>query len=447
MKKPRSLLIPVLLALLGVASAVYASRGDAGLIADSKYYLGAARSLLEGQGYVAPGANGQPEPVTDWPPFFSVLLSGLGLFGIDLWVGARWLNIGLFGATILVGTLAIRHVTGESTRLALLGGFLLATSVDLLRAYTQAGTESLFIFFGLLGLILVGAHLEQPDPRRLLGAAAAIALAFMSRFAGAVLVATGVLAILFFDRRNRQACLKDAALLGVASSFPMFLWMLRNWLSARQPIGSFRVLVVHPINREQVALGLNTVWGWVLPAKELGGGPATPVGHIPGIRWVLILAAVSVVLIGIVRWRKRTEVETPAEPLLAPPLLRVLLAFIVLYLGFLLISVSFLDRTIPLDQRLLSPIFPASLIVTIGAGQRLLRAFRGSRLVQLAAVLGCLLFAAVYADAAVRWVHQGHENGLGYAGRIWRESDILRKVAVLPAGTPIYTNGHDVLPS
>lgn len=445
MGRPRTLPIPIFLALLGVTNAVYASRGGVGLIADSKYYLGAARSLLDGQGYVVPAAIGPPLIVTEWPPLFSALLGGLGLFGVDPWIGARWLNIGLFGATILVGTVGIRHVTGQSTRLALLGGFLMATSVDLLRVHTQAGTEPLFLFFGLLGLILVAAHLEQPALRRLLGAAAAFSLAFMSRFAGVVLVATGVLAILFFDRRDRQARLKDAVVLGVASSFPMFLWMIRNWLSARQPIGSFRVLAVHPVNREQAALGLNTIWGWILPAKDLGGGPATLIGHIPGFRWVLISAAVSVAVIAILRWRKRAEEETSSEPLLAPPLLRVLLSFIVLYLGFLFVSISFLDRTIPLDQRLLSPIFPASLILTIGAGQRLLRSFRRVRPVQWASMLGCLLIAAVYANAAGRWVHQGHENGLGYAGRVWRESDILRKVAALPAGTTIYSNGHDAV--
>lgn len=447
MGKFRSLLIPVAMALLGVASALYASRWGVGLIADSKYYLGAARSLIEGHGLVVPTVSGKMQTVTEWPPLFSTLLAGFGLFGVDPRVGARWLNISFFGTTILVGTQAIRHVTDNSIRLTLLGGFLMATSVDLLYVYTQAGTEPLFIFFGLLGLFLIGAHLEHPGPRRLLGAAAVISLAFLSRFAGAFLVATGALSIVLFDRRDWPDRIKDAAVLGVASSLPMILWMLRNWLSVRQPIGSFRVLVVHPITRKQMSLGLHTVWGWVSPAREFGGGLANLVGHTPGVRWALIL--VSVVAVLAIRrrrgWRERAEGEMTGEPLLAPPLLLVLLAFIVLYLGFLVFSISFLDRTIPLDQRLLSPIFPAALIFIIGTSQRLFRVFRVSHLVRWSAVLGCLLLVAVYADASARWVRQGYENGLGYAGRAWSESDILRKVAALPQGVPIYTNGDDVV--
>jgi dolichyl-phosphate-mannose-protein mannosyltransferase len=444
MEKLRSLIIPITLALLGIGGAIYATRWGVGLIADSKYYLGAAQSLLNGQGLVLPTPTGESVPMTNWPPLFSALLAGLGLLGIDLQVGARWLNTGLFGASILMTTLAIRHVTGGSTRLALLGGFLMATSVDLLYVHTLAGTEPLFIFFGLLGLVLVGAHLERPRPRFLFGAAAAIGLAFLSRYPGAVLVGTGALAVLFLGRRDRQARVKDATVLIVISSLPMLLWMLRSWLSAHQSIGSFRVLVFHPPTWEQVKLGFHTLWGWVSPTDGL----ARLIGHAPGIRAVLILTAATAAMIAIPLWwtrRTRFERETAAEPLLPSPLLSLLLVFIALYLGFVLVSISLLDHTIPLDRRLLSPIFPAALILVIGTARRFLGAYQGSQLARWAVTLGCFLPATVYADAATRWVIQGHENGLGYAGRYWRESDILRMVAALPAGMRIYTNGADVV--
>src|SRR5437660_7948247 len=101
MEKFRSLISPITLALLGMAGAIYATRWGVGLIADSKYYLGAAQSLLNGQGLVLPTPTGESVPMTNWPPLFSTVLAGLGLLGIDLQVGARWLNLGLFGASIL----------------------------------------------------------------------------------------------------------------------------------------------------------------------------------------------------------------------------------------------------------------------------------------------------------------------------------------------------------
>jgi len=444
MEKSRSLIVASALALLGMGSAIYATRWGVGLMADSKYYLGAAQSLLDGQGFVLPTPTGKSEPMTNWPPLFSALLAGLGLLGIDLQVAARWLNLGLFGASIFTATLAIGHVTAGTTSLALFGGFLMATSVDLLYVHTLAGSEPLFILFGLLGLVLVAAHLDRPQPRFLLGAAAAIGLAFLSRYPGAVVVGTGALAILFLDRRCWPARVKDTAVLIAVSCVPMLLWMIRNSLSAYEPIGSFRVLVFHPPTWEQIRLGLQSVWGWVSPM----GGLARLIGDMPGVRLILLITVATAAMIAVPLWwirRKRLESETAAASLLAPPLLSLLLVFIGLYVSFVLVSISFLDHTIPLDQRLLAPIFPAALILAIGTAQRFLSAYQGTKLARWAVALGCFVLATVYSDAAARWVAQGHENGLGYAGRYWRESEILRGVAALPAGTRIFTNGADVL--
>ncbi|HEU5305336.1 MAG TPA: hypothetical protein VFU40_11875, partial [Gemmatimonadales bacterium] len=48
------------LAFLGIASSIYATRLGAGLIADSRYYLEAARGLLQGHGFSVPTPSGVP---------------------------------------------------------------------------------------------------------------------------------------------------------------------------------------------------------------------------------------------------------------------------------------------------------------------------------------------------------------------------------------------------
>jgi hypothetical protein len=433
------------LALLAVASTIYATSLGAGLIADSKYYLEAAQGLLHGQGYTVPTPLGGAEPLTNWPPLFSASLAGLGLLGLDLHAGARWLNAVLLGGTVVLGMLAIRHVTRGSFVAAVFGGFLLATSLDLLSVFSQAGSEPLFLFFGLLGLILVAAHIESPTPRRLLGASAAIALAFLSRYPGVVLVVAGAIGILLFDPRTWRHRGRDAGILAGLSALPMIVWMGRNWLSARQPMGSFRVLEVHPLTPAQLRLGLDTVWGWISPGQGLGRGPASIVAHVVGLRWIALVTVVAGSAVAARRWRRWRAGKKGTEPLLAPPLLRLLVTFTLLYLGFMVVSISFFDATIPLDQRLLSPVFPAAVILAVGAGSRLVEAFRGSAVARGVIGFGCLILGAVYADAAVHWVRQAHAKGLGYADKGWQRSDVLREVRALPAGVLIYTNGDDAV--
>src|SRR5881397_2342832 len=111
MGKKRSLLVIGALAVVGVAACLYATQRGVGLLSDSKAYLGVVQNLLNGRGYVGVSPTGAIQSVTDWPPLFSVLLAGPGLAGVDLRAAARWLNAGLFGATILLAGLAIRRVS------------------------------------------------------------------------------------------------------------------------------------------------------------------------------------------------------------------------------------------------------------------------------------------------------------------------------------------------
>ena len=78
---------PAALVVLAVAAAVAAvgSTSGIGISPDSARYLSVASSLREGRGFaIWTGA-----PVTLWPPLYPVLISALGLLGVE---GARLLG-------------------------------------------------------------------------------------------------------------------------------------------------------------------------------------------------------------------------------------------------------------------------------------------------------------------------------------------------------------------
>jgi hypothetical protein len=438
------------LGVVGVAACLYATQRGVGLFSDSEAYLGAAQNLLKGHGYVLVSATGAIWPVTDWPPLFSIVLAGAGLAGIDLRAAARWLNAGLFGATILLAGLAIRRVSSGSMWAAVFGSFLITSSVDLLRWYSQAASEPLFIFFALLGLMLLSRYREERGSRCLIGAAAAVGLACLSRFAGVVLLATGALGLLCFGHSGWRDRVKATLVFTTLSSFPITLFVLRNRVSFGKPLGESHIFSFHPPTQHQVKLAVDTLWGWLVPDRALAGSAAALVGKVPAFRWI----ALSALLIGgggaIVTWRLHHRINASsgwhmmARALLEPPLLAFLLTYLFLYLGFLIVSVSFFDADINLP-RALCPILVPCLIVGVGLGHAVFRRFRESPLIRgMLLALGALLVVS-YGHAGGVWIQRGHEEGLGYAARVWQQSDILHKVAALPVGTLIYSNGAELI--
>src|SRR3990172_3099143 len=100
------------------------TRWGIGLSPDSAIYIAGARSLLEGHGISFPLGAGRWQPITAWPPFYSIVLAVLGLPGVDPWIGARFLNAVLLGANAILTALILRRVLGGGEVIPFLGALL-----------------------------------------------------------------------------------------------------------------------------------------------------------------------------------------------------------------------------------------------------------------------------------------------------------------------------------
>lgn len=66
------------LLLIGLAGAVllaYATPRGMGLVNDSVGYISGARNLVDGNGYSRLTGNGEPRPITNYPPLYSIVLA------------------------------------------------------------------------------------------------------------------------------------------------------------------------------------------------------------------------------------------------------------------------------------------------------------------------------------------------------------------------------------
>ena len=425
------------MALVGMASLATATRWGVGITTDSMTYIGVASNLLNGLGFTERNPDGVTIPLIHYPPLFPALLAIPGVVGMEPSIAARWLNIILFGANILLVGLAVKRITRDSIWLPVFGSFLMLSSRGVLHIHSYAWTEPAFIFFALLGFLLLSAYLENSRLLFLVGSSGVIALAFLVRYPGLALVATGVVGILLLSKKGRRDRMVDALRFGVISSVPLVLWVARNSWVADSATG--REIVFHPFGLGHVMQALRTVSIWLLPAR------------IPEPMRVslLVLVVFGIVNLGLLmlRQERRVGARMFIKPFVhqMPYFVRLLAIFVVVY-GLLLVgSISFADAETPLDDRILSPVYVSAVVFILYCMDALLRTPVRAPAVRVAVLVMCTLFAVVYLRRGTSWVAHGYNEGWGLASKTWQQSEILQSVRALRPETPIYSNGHDVI--
>jgi hypothetical protein len=119
--------------------------------------------------------------------------------------------------------------------------------------------------------------------------------------------------------------------------------------------------------------------------------------------------------------------------------------FILTYLAFLVVSISFFDAVTPLDHRILSPVFVSGALLVLCTAHRLLRIGPGTRAVRGIFAAACVLFAAAQSVRGTQMLVGVHGAGKGFTGSRWRQSPMILRVRGLPETTPVYTNAPSAL--
>ena len=132
-------------AVLGFLGIILCTPGGIGIYSDSLVYVGVARNLLRGQGVTYFDDNGQMAPVTHYAPLYPLMISGLGLAGIDPLDGVRWVNALLFGSNIALAAWMVFAST-HSVAASVAASFMAATAFPMVQIHSTALTEPLCLF-------------------------------------------------------------------------------------------------------------------------------------------------------------------------------------------------------------------------------------------------------------------------------------------------------------
>ena len=395
-----------------------------GLRDDSSTYLMAAETLARTGSYGRMTALGEVRPVVNFPPMYSLALSLAERSGLPPLEATRVLHQLLF-AILVVATGASLFAATRSPWAASLGVVLVLVAVPLTIQFTWTQSEPLFLVlveFGVLAAFLYRAR--RGGEWLLVLSGALFGVAAVTRYAG-IGIACGVLVTLWAGS-GKSRRLRDTLLFLPVALLPLLLFLIRNGIvagsAANRPSPFW-----HPPSFAAWASGAETVLTWVLPDRAVALlGPAGSVAAA-----AVVATALGYVLV-------RLAADPPAWPRLSiEPLemARLLSGAILGYVATILVTAFVLDRLIPLNDRILAPVYYLILqLVTLGIA---VLATSGRRVV----ILGVLLiaFLGMQGIRTAALVRALRADGQGYRSREWRESQVVRFVCELPS-VPIYSN-------
>ena len=420
----------VAIALLG-AGLVLAREAIHGvaLHQDSVQYIGTARNLLAGDGFVRLNGN-----VYDaWAPLYPLLLAAASFGAFDPLDVAGPLNAVAFGLTVCVAGHWMRQRLA-SRSLVVWACLAVALAVPLSRAAAAALSEAPFILLATLALFHADAFLRDGGRKALLWAAAFTALACLMRYLGLPLIPA--IALLLFVRGGGALRSRARLALGwsLAAIIPVALWMLRNVAVTGNPAGG-RVPGPSFVDVAHGGLVDMSRW-WVL---EPLGRPGDVVQALTG-AFLAVLALIA--LIGF-RRRQRASGWFGTVHLLA--------LYAVVYLLFFWASSSVVRAGGSLRYYL--PVYVPLVVMVALACDRLLRLARlgmpaariGSvPLLSAGLLFGMSLWIVYQSPDLARETRRGNPLDADAVAR-WANADLLQSLRELSLGGTTLSNAPPLL--
>ena len=430
MKKNLYLIIMVLMCAAAAALFLYTTPWGPGMTNDSSAYIGGARSLLAGRGYVRIGGDGLPRPITHFPPFYSIVLAGVSkVIGTDPLQTAKTVNLCCAVLNQMLFMTALLVLTGSRTG-AVIGGLPFLCTGPVLQAHIYGLSEALYLTIFLPVFILsVKASRGYRALIWLLIGLLSGALT-LTRYAG-LAAAGGCAVYILCTLPNVKERIRSLLLYAAGFCPPMAVWLITEGRSGESAVN--RVISLHLPAADKVEEGIRNIAGFFLP--EFGGFVDKLIRF-----WGIIIAAGLIVLTAAVvyfglRSFFRPSAELAGSSLFAPAL------HAAAYIVMVILTVCFVDGSTLFDNRILLPFY---VCVTLLIDAFLTRFLDAGRL-RVWALLVMFGFAALLFEDELDLIREFHRNGQGFAGEEWRESETRLAAKELPAGRHLFSNRQTAL--
>jgi 4-amino-4-deoxy-L-arabinose transferase-like glycosyltransferase len=423
-------LLLIILLLAATGQILFVMKLGIGLSPDSITYITVAKRIASGHGVTL--ASG--EPLTHYPPLYPLALAFTGFLSTEFLYGAKLFHALLYCANICAVFLLIYRDT-RTWFPSILGMLLTMSSAVMMYIHTMAWSEPLFVLLVLLCFLCLSEYLTTSKRVFFFVAAFFISLALLVRYAGVAFVIAGILA-LFILPRNRTSLYRkssDMLLFCVIAISPLSVWVIKNKMFS----GTFanRTFEYHLIPAEHLHKMINTFSAWFnLPDNMTEYSKSV---FLCGIG----LAAFIILLLLLKKqpgYSKRENIRMPYTPLISG-------LFMVAYILFLLVSISFFDVHTPLDHRILAPVFTLIVVGGFTSIYKLARVYKFSVKINWILSVLVLISIALQLKTSIPLAFEWSEEGRGYASSKWKNSKTLSLARSLPPEITVFSNKPEAL--
>jgi hypothetical protein len=433
-----SLIIIGLLSILGGAAVTYSTANGPWGYSDPVAYIVAARNLLKGIGLGYYYPSGRFYVLTHYPPFYPLVLAGIGIFRVDLVDAARWLSVVFFAATIFsAGLIFVRY--SSSSTLAVPASVLMGIFPVMVTMFSSSMSEPLFVFLLLWsGFCLVG-YLKHDNLLWLVLSAILTGLLPLTRYIGIAVIFAGVVSIFLFIPGVWKERLKKAALFGSISVMPIVLWVFWVYFSVDHTLAGrgmqFDWGGLSGTFRDFRGIFLETVWKWIPFVTS-------NLGLTSRLRFILIM--LTIIIVSSVAWLadRRVRKSMPQAGINSDfHILGVFGLSSLAYVVVLALTYLFTKPAPDIDDRILLPLYPGIVMSLLGAFACWQNAwFRNGRpwLKIIPWLIAAVCVYWYYPTSS--WAVNHYHRGQGIAIYSWRDSETMKALRDLPGDVPIVSN-------
>ena len=408
-----------------------------GVSPDGVAYIELAGHLLNGEGYVIDRdqsftARRERTPCTHFPPGYPIALALSSICcNSDVPAAARVLGALLFGANLILFATAIYWGTAHNRAATGLAILFYLTSRPLFTTHSKVMSESLFLTFSLLALLLLTRHIRHPGRYAVVAAALLVGVAATTRAVGITLGPPIIGVLLLQSGRSLRNRIRETLLFTSCALLPIGCWVLRNTMYA-QSAAQVRRLGWHPVSLPEFEDLVKTMYKFWSPVSL----------PLRGQGLLIVIAGVVVLAAAVLLYRRNSKPGVTQSPSFTLGSLGIF--FFCTYLATVLFSISFLDGSTSLDTRIM---LPPLLLMTIGVVSM---AWSISRSLPRKGIWpSCLALAllciGLSARPAARNVRDIYKDGQGYTSTVWQGSELISYLQSVDGDREIYTNGPDAL--
>jgi 4-amino-4-deoxy-L-arabinose transferase-like glycosyltransferase len=430
----------ILLSITGGVIAIYSTANGPWGYTDPVEYISTASSILKGHGLGYYEGDAQFNVITLHPPFYSVVLSVIGLTGSNLVAAARWVNIFAFVASIFIaGWIFLRF--SRVPALGIVASTLLCTFPHMVVTFSSSYSEPLFIFLILFSGLCLLISLKRDKPLLLIMSALILGLVPFTRYAGIAMLASGIVTVFCCVAGNFPTRLRKTLIFALIGCLPTVVWLLRVYLITDHSVGG-RALELNwntLANQFQMFRGIfmDTVWKWIPFQKNNTLLPYRVRIVIFGIG---LIATITLTFLANHRMQKDTTSKND---------LPIFLYFGLSVLSYLLVLIAtylFTQPTIDINDRTLLPFFVCLIIGILAAFSLWQTAWfeQHGRLLQVLPwlIMGlCLYWYIPQTQEMIKFYHRGD----GLTTYHWNHSEIIQSVRSMPVSTSVISNDWELL--